>query len=292
MKQQIAAALLIVCAQFGSVVAAPVLPPVTDPPTGTHIPGKFIWFDLVTGDPAAARSFYGNVFGWNFEPVAGTREDYAVIRNDGVAIGGVFRPPLPRGRTSGTRWLSYAATGDMERGVAAMTASGATVLVPPTFVAGRGTHALLRDSQGAVVGLLQSASGDPPDNPVGPGEFFWVDLYARKPADAAKAYSQLGFEIARADEVGEDRLLLVAAGYARAGIMPLPAEAREPGWLPYVQVEDVAAILERARAGGGKVLVQPDPAILDSRVAVIADPLGGVIGVIHWPVSGEEEATP
>jgi predicted enzyme related to lactoylglutathione lyase len=151
---------------------------------------------------------------------------------------------------------------------------------------------VLRDSQQAIVGLLQSSSGDPADDPVGPGEFFWVDLYAREPAAAARAYGALGFEIVRADEAGEDRLLLVAAGYARAGIMPLPTGARESGWLPYVQVEDVAATLERARAGGGKVLVEPDPAVLDSRVAVIADPLGGVVGVIHWPVSGEDESPP
>jgi predicted enzyme related to lactoylglutathione lyase len=288
----IGSGLLLVCALLASASAAPLLPPVADPATGTHIPGKFIWFDLVTGDPAAARSFYGGVFGWGFESVRGAREDYTVIRNDGRAIGGVFRPALPRGRTAGTRWLSFAATADMERSIAAMTAGGATVLVPPTFVAGRGAHAVLRDSQQAIVGLMQSSSGDPADDPVGPGEFFWVDLYAREPAAAAKAYGELGFEIVRADEVGEDRLLLVAAGYARAGIMPLPTGAREPGWLPYVQVEDVAATLERARASGGKVLVEPDPAVLDSRVAVIADPMGGVIGVIHWPVSGEEESPP
>ncbi len=29
--------------------------------------GKFVWHDLVTDDPAAARRFYGSLLGWEFE---------------------------------------------------------------------------------------------------------------------------------------------------------------------------------------------------------------------------------
>jgi predicted enzyme related to lactoylglutathione lyase len=65
--------------------------------------------------------------------------------------------------------------------------------------------------------------------------------------------------------------------------MPLPTGGREAGWLPYVQVDDVAAALERAKAAGGKVLREPDMAVLGGGVAVIGDPQGGVLGIIHWP---------
>ena len=148
---------------------------------------------------------------------------------------------------------------------------------------GRGTHAIVRDSQGAIIGLLNSSSGDRADAPVETGEFFWVDLYARDPAAAAAAYKQLGYDV-HSDEVsGDDRLVLSAKGYARAGIVKLPDAAREPGWLAYVQVDDVPTTLAQVRASGGKVLREPDPAILGGQFAVFADPLGGVLGILHWP---------
>ena len=271
--------------------AQPTMPPVADPPTLRHIPGKFVWFELVTGSPEAARRFYGSVFGWKYEQVSGAAENYAVIRNQTRVIGGVFRPALPAGQSVGARWLSYASAADLALTVKLMSAGGAAVLVAPTRIAGRGTHALLRDSQGAIVGLLQSDSGDPPDDPVAPGEFFWVDLYARDPAAAARAYRELDFDVFADDVSGDDRLLLSSNGIARAGIMRMPPDGGDPSWLPYVLVDDVPTTLARVKAGGGKVLRAPDPAVLDGQLAVFADPQGAVLGILRWPLAASGEGS-
>jgi uncharacterized protein len=272
--------------------SAPVMPSIADPPTHTPIPGKFVWFDLATSDTAASQRFYAKVFDWKFQQLRGTQERYAVIRSEGRPIGGVFRPRTPAKGAVGARWLSVVSVANMDRTVAAMTAGGAEVLLPATVVQGFGTRALMRDSQGAIIGLLQSSSGDRKDAPVETGEFFWVDLYARDPAAAARVYQQLGYEVSSDEVSGDDRLVLSAHGYARAGILRLPAEGREPGWLPYVQVDDVPATLARVRAAGGKVLREPDPAILGGQLAVFADPLGGVLGILHWPAAATTGARP
>ena len=273
-----------------AMAATPVMPAITSPATNVHIPGKFVWFDLATSDTAASQKFYGAVFDWDFEHVRGTTDRYAVIRNEGRAIGGVFGQQVPPGAVRGARWLPFASVTSMERVTSMMTAGGGQVLVPATVVPGRGTHALMRDTQGAIVGLLQSSSGDPPDASVSTGDFYWVDLYARDPAAAAKAYKELGYDVYSDEVTGDDRLVLSAKGYARAGIVKMPPEGREPGWLAYVQVDDVPATLARVRAAGGSVLREPDPAILGGQLAVFADPLGGVLGVLHWPT--ETEAKP
>jgi uncharacterized protein len=273
--------------------AAPVMPAIADPATHVAIPGKFVWFDLASSDAASSQKFYGKVFDWKFEQVRDSAEQYAVIRDDGRAIGGIFHSKVPAGATRGARWLSFASVGDnMEGVIAKFTAGGGQVLLPATAVPGRGTHALMRDSQGAIVGLLQSSSGDPADAPVQTGEFFWVDLYARDPAAAARAYQQFGYDIIPDDKTGDERILLAAKGYARAGIVRLPPEGKEPGWLPYVQVDDVPATLKLVRAAGGKVLKEPDPAILGGQLAVIADPLGGVLGILHWTPTAPAGAQP
>lgn len=275
-----------------TAAAAPILPALADPPTNVAIPGKFVWFDLVTSDTSASQRFYSKVFGWKFLQLRGTKERYFLISNEGKNIGGIVKPDgAPKG-TVGSRWLSIASVANMDRAVAAITAGGGQVLQPAIVVDGFGTRALLRDSQGALIGLLQSSSGDRKDAPVETGEFFWVDLYARDPAAAANAYKQLGYELYTDEVSGDNRIILSAKGYARAGILRMPPDGREPGWLPYVQVDDVPATLALVRAAGGKVLREPDPAILGGQFAVFADPLGGVLGVLHWSSPATAGATP
>jgi hypothetical protein len=266
-----------------ALLAASGLPPLVSPPSGVQIQGKFTWFDLATTDPGAAQRFYGSVFGWKFEPLRGSPERYVIVRSEGRPIAGFFRPSgAPAGSTS-SRWLSFASVADLGASLARLTAAGATVLVPATKLDGRGSHALLRDPQGAIFGLLQSAAGDPPDQPIPAGNFFWVDLYTKDPLAAARMYADLGYQVSRDEVSGDDRILLSASGHARVGIMKLPDPSREAGLLPYVQVEDVPATLARVRAAGGRVLREPDPAVLQGQLAVFADPQGGILGVISWP---------
>jgi uncharacterized protein len=273
--------------------ATPVMPAIADPATNVAIPGKFTWFDLATSSTSASEKFYGKVFGWKFVSLPGTTERYVLIQNEGRAIGGMFLSRDTAGAKVGARWLSFVSVGsNMDRVIAMMAAGGGKVLLPATAVPGRGTHAIVRDAQGAIIGLLNSSSGDRADAPVESGEFFWVDLYARDPVAAASAYKQLGYEVYSDEVSGDDRLVLAAKGYARAGIVKLPDAAREPGWLAYVQVDDVPATLARVRAAGGKVLREPDPAVLGGQFAVFADPQGGVLGVLHWPSSATAGVQP
>jgi predicted enzyme related to lactoylglutathione lyase len=286
------AALFVLAGVHSSVaLAQPTMPPISDPPTGSVIPGKFVWFELVTGDPVAARRFYGAVFGWTHQRVSGAAEDYSIIRNEGRGVGGIFRPALASGKSVGARWLAYASSAALEQTVKDMTSAGATVLVRPTKVAGRGVHALVADPQGAIVGLMRSESGDPPDDPVAAGDFFWVDLYVRDPAAAARFYEKLYYDVFVEDVTGDDRIVLSSKGIARAGIMRLGPNDGDPVWLPYVQVDDVPATLARVRAGGGKVLRAPDPAILDGQLAVFADPQGAVLGILNWPLKSTGEGS-
>ena len=249
-----------------------------------YYPGKFVWFDLVTDDPAALRQFYGAVFGWQFRTVGKPPASYALIENAGDNIGGMFYHVRPAGASSSARWLSLISVPDPAASVRYVEQHGGTVIAPLATIAGRGTHALFRDPQGAVFGVLKSESGDRPDTPVETGDFFWADLLAPDPAKATEFYVGLaGYEASdREANANVKRLVLSSEGYARAGIVPLPAPIKQAGWLPYVLVDDVVGTLQKATAAGGRVLLQPRPDLLDSNLAVIADPRGGIFGVVRW----------
>jgi hypothetical protein len=79
--------------------------------------------------------------------------------------------------------------------------------------------------------------------------------------------------------------------HARGGIVPLPAGLKESGWLRYVLVNDVAATVEKVMAAEGEVLVKPDARLQDGNVALIADPLGGVLAGRRAPPGASDRPT-
>jgi len=282
--KRLLAALAFACA----IVPAAASPLGPDGATGRTLPGKFTWFDLATEDPAGARAFYGAVFGWTFRDAGSAQAPYTLIEHAGGKVGGIFRANRPAGAAVGSRWLSVVSVPDAQKAARYVREAGGQVVLPPRAVAGRGTHAVFRDPEGAVFGVLAAEDGDPPDSPVADGEVFWLDLFSRDPARAARFYAGLaGYEVSEPDKgAGPQRWVLATGGYARAGIAALRSEATKPGWLPYVLVDDVAGALRRAVQAGGRVVVAPRADRLDGNLAVIADPGGGVIGVVNWVAPG------
>lgn len=266
---------------------APVLPPVNESATDFALTGKWVWFDLVTDQIDVSRRFYEDLFGWDIEEVGQVPERYAVLSVGGRRIGGMLQRAAPRDAARGARWIGLISVPNVIQATQYAQARGGKIIVAPGEVPARGAHAILRDPQGAVFGVLRSSSGDAPDIPPQRGMFVWVDLLTRDPEAAAGFYRGLvGYSVERV-RVGDSEQLLLAAGqYTRAGVAHLPPSVDRPGWLPFVHVDDVLGTLGRAVMIGGKVLLSPRPELLDGQVAVIADPRGGALGVVNAAARG------
>ena len=61
--------------------------------TTTTPTGRFCWHELMTSDPAAAASFYGEVIGWGMGEWGEGETPYHLWRNQGVPIGGMMELP-------------------------------------------------------------------------------------------------------------------------------------------------------------------------------------------------------
>lgn len=261
-------------------------PPTVNAKPEARIPGKFIWFDLVTPEPYASKAFYGAVFNWEFHSIGSGPGRYTLIENKGRNIGGMhFRPRAKgdKGQAEGSRWLALMSVTDTAEAARYVETHGGKVIVAPTRFDGRGTHALFRDDDGAVFGVLTSDSGDPPESAAVNGEFLWLDLFSRDPKKSAEFYRGLaGYDVTAKETSSQSmRISLATAGVTRASIITMPKDVAQPGWLPFVQVDDVAATVKRATDNGGKVLLAPRAEYYGGHIAVIADPLGGVIGIVN-----------
>jgi hypothetical protein len=261
-------------------VASPLGP---DGTAGTRLPGKFTWLELATENPASAREFYSAVFGWKFREVTGVPPSYAVIENETGKVAGVFQHKRPANALVGARWLPLISVANAASAAQVVRDRGGQVLAPPKFVSGRGTHAVFRDPEGAVFGVLRSEDGDPPDTPVEEGDVFWVDLFSMDAAKSSAFYAAVaGYDVDVGEVAGRQRTLLSTNGVARAGIARLHPNAGKPAWLPYILVADVPATLERVRQAKGKIVMEPRATLLNGNLAVIADREGGVIGIVNW----------
>jgi predicted enzyme related to lactoylglutathione lyase len=77
----------------------------------------------------------------------------------------------------------------------------------------------------------------------------------------------------------KDYHLLVRDDEPRAGVVQIPWDDVKPNWIPYIAVEDVAAVAARVEALGGSLLIAPNPEIREGNAAIIADPSGAVFAI-------------
>jgi predicted enzyme related to lactoylglutathione lyase len=243
--------------------------------------GKFVWYDLITDDAEVARSFYGGLFGWTFETTQGPLGDeYVLVRDDGVYIGGIVTRADPSDGTEFSRWLPYVSVADVDASADRARAAGARVVVAPLDVR-LGRVAAIVDPEGAAIGLARSDIGDPDDatTAAGPGRVVWTELLADDEAAAASFYeAMVGYNAGTVERRGGLYTLLRASGVERAGILPNPTDW-EPQWLTYFGVEDPAAAAERAAALGGRVLLEPTPEVREGTMALVTDPTGAVFAL-------------
>jgi predicted enzyme related to lactoylglutathione lyase len=274
------------------------LPAVTEAPTGSFLPGKIIWHDLISDTPEASRRFYAELLGWQFEDVGagmGEAAGYSLIRHNGRLIGGMVDQTRLQTRADISQWVTVISVADADVATASVRADGGHVFSDPIDIGGRGRLAVVADPQGALFALLQTGPGDPLDrDEVSVGEFLWDELWTADIDAAAVFYRKLGgYELEDIDVAGnsagvEGRYrLLRSQGRPRLGIMKNPVNGLQPTWINYLRVADAAmlrSIVERVPELGGAVLLEPQQRVVGGWAALIAGPSGAGIALQTWPL--------
>jgi predicted enzyme related to lactoylglutathione lyase len=250
-------------------------------------PGKFVWHDLTTDDPAACKKFYSALLGWEFADTTVLGRPYTVARIGKTPVGGIHVPRSDSAGKTPAHWLSYMSVADVDASVAKAKAEGGVVLAGPVDVDTRGRAAVLRDPQGAPFGLVRFSAGVPID-PASPveGTFFWNE-YLTHDLDATLAFYNglVPYEMDVSKGESNASYAVLKHGKARAGVFRLPDSKKDvpPNWLPYVFVTDPAGLAARVPGLGGRVLLAPHPDHRKGTLAVVADPTGAVVALQKYP---------
>jgi predicted enzyme related to lactoylglutathione lyase len=272
-----AVALGVGCSSGGSTPAKP----------STNDPGKFVWHDLTTNDPAAAKTFYAALLGWQYVDTTIDNHAYTVARLAEKPVAGIHAPRPDRAGKTPSHWLSYISVSDVDAMASKAKAAGGAVLGEPHDVGTVARAAVVRDPQGAPFGLVRFKAGDPVEPAaLVQGTFFWNEYLTHDVESALAFYNGLvPFEMTVSKSESGASYVVLKHGKARAGVFGVPESEKNvpPNWLPYVFVSDPAALAGKVAGLGGKVLLAPKPEIRKGSLAVVADPTGAVFALQKFP---------
>lgn len=255
--------------------------------------GLFGWVDLVTTDVAAAKAFYGGLFGWTTEdrptPMGPA---YTMCSLDGKIVAGIG--PQPPGMAEAgmpSMWNSYVLVGDLDAVCAAVPGAGGAVVMPAMDIMTEGRMAMVADPSGAVVGLWQPMDHQGAEVFNVPGSLTWNELQTRDLAAATPFYEAvLGWRFEDPDGSGYLMIILDTKegdDKSNGGAMTMPAEVPvevPPYWGVYFAVADCDASVARAGELGGSVFLPP-MAMGPGRFAGITDPTGAMLMVGNFPAA-------
>lgn len=275
----------------------PPLPPITDPPTGIHLPGKFVWADLFSSDIEKSRKFYEQVFGWEWQAVKQPPKPYGIFYLDEMPVAGLAYREAPDNGDNYGRWIHYISVANVGATEIAVEQRGGRSILKPRAFEERGDFAVLSDLESAPFGVMHSSSGDPDDYRAEPGEWIWHELFTRDFRKAVDFYTGLfGYTSEKDAQLAEVMdYVLKSQDYQRAGIGALPSDSNYlPTWLGYVRVKDIDSTLQHIQTHGGTIIFEPQADIADRGLAIASDPTGATFGLLRWDYGDEaaEEMKP
>lgn len=253
-------------------------------PSPMSTPGAPCWIDLVTSDVAAARTFYGELFGWEFE--TGDQEKYggyATARKNGKTVAGIMQKDAGMAAMPDV-WSTYLRTEDAAATAEAVSSHGGQVFMPPMDVPEQGFMAIFGDASGASIGVWQPREMKGYELVAEPGSAAWHELHAKDYDAAVQFYQEVfGWDTEVMSDSPEFRYTTLGSGMsAQAGILDasgyLPAEVPSH-WQVYFAVADTDASIAQATAMGATVLDGPEDSSF-GRVAMLADPTGATFKII------------
>lgn len=111
--------------------------------------GDHVHLEIPVKDPARAKAFYGDVFGWTFTDVP--EIEYILFQTPGKGGGGFYKPA----EGQPTIPVNYFAVASIDESAKQVVALGGKLLTPKTDIGEHGWFQHVEDSEGNLISLWQ-----------------------------------------------------------------------------------------------------------------------------------------
>ena len=255
-------------------------------------PANFIWYELMTSDPAGTAAFYGAVVGWTIashtDPAAVSMDYRMIGRSDGGNAGGVLALNADM-LAGGARpiWIGYLEVDDVDAAVDAIKADGGAVQMPATDLP-VGRIAMVTDPQGApfyIMDPIPPEGGGESDvfSVTEPQRVRWNELSTSDP-DAVVAFYTKHFGWGQEGEMDMGEMgayRFIQCGDVGIGaVMPLMQGMPLSMWSYYIGVDDIDRARAAVTANGGTITNEPMEIPGGEYAMNAIDPQGAHVGFV------------
>jgi predicted enzyme related to lactoylglutathione lyase len=256
-------------------------PEIPTPLKEAPMANTFVWFELVTTDTAAAGEFYKTVIGWGSDLSSGPSGPYTIFKTGEIPVGGMLEM---QGVTPA--WLGYVGVDDVDAYARKVEAAGGAIHKGPADIPNVGRFAVVADPQGAMFVLFKGSLDEAPPRPapMSPGALCWTELHATDGQTAFDFYAEL-FGWVKGDAMpmgGTEGVYQLFGGPEgpMGGMFSHQTPAPGPYWLYYFGVDGVDSAIERVKANGGKILLEPMAVPGGAFVVNAMDPQGALFAFL------------
>ena len=245
--------------------------------------GRFVWYDLMTTDTAAAIAFYTHVTGWTTQVYGGDSHYTMWVGAQGPLGGTTTLPEAARKMGAPPHWISNVTVADVDATVARVRELHGTVHMEPEEIPEIGRFAVIADPHGASIAVFKPSRPMAPQDGERPGAFCWSELMTADHNAAFTFYAEIfGWEKVGTHDMGPmgEYLLFGRDGKSVGGMMTKPKEMPVSAWTYYVNVGDLDAAIERARSRDARLLNGPMPIPGGGRIAQLVDPQGAMFALL------------
>jgi len=247
------------------------------------------WVDLSTTDVEKAKTFYGELFGWewvgNEMPGFGT---YWMATLKGQLVAGLSgQPPEMAAQHVPSMWNTYVNVDSVDQTVAKAMAAGGQLAMPAADIPDAGRMAFLIDPSGATFGLWQPSGHKGAGLVNEHGALIWNEVLAPDTARIVEFYRKVfGWEpSAQTMEGMGEYTMFNLDGSPVGGTMAAPTAEIPPHWRIWFGSSDPVETAAKAAELGATVVISPTDSPM-GKVASLLDPTGAGFSVITAAAAG------
>jgi len=213
------------------------------------------WMDVTSTRLDVSLDFYRQLFPWQREILNDAHSPgYSFLRSEGHVVAGAEPIPEEKGPPV---WTVMVVADDADATVGQAVSRGGVVTYPVGPILDLGRIAMVRDPQGAIIGVWEPGTYRPLDVPAVPGRLVGAEIVTPDAAATCAFYEEV-FGWRRAD----------ASNQMDAGVPVRVVEREGPAlWTPVLHIPAAADLAGRLLRAGGQVIVGSEP--VDAR-----DPMG------------------
>lgn len=212
---------------------------------------SFVWADLSTYDPACSRSFYENVFQWQFRDAGG----YFIAMQGSAEIAGLFETPEFFKKIKMPHfWMSYIAVENVAQvSKVAEEFNDAKVELADDFYGGK--IALIRDPQGAGFTIYDGGKLD--SRKFAAGHLLWNELHVSDANSVIPFYERIFDWTILQSEIEGRHLVLDANQEHISDISEIPNElkGKYEYWVCTFAVDNLERSKSQIVENGGAIVV-------------------------------------